>query len=86
MENTRTQDYFNDDNDGQCATKCTPGSANCSPAGKKLSGGPEALAEVGPEIFRFIMEFHPDHLHAPDRWQPGTISQWDAFKDRQSVV
>ena len=28
----------NDDNDGQCATSCTPGTAECSPGGNKLSG------------------------------------------------
>ena len=28
----------NDDNDGECATGCTPGTADCSPGGNKLSG------------------------------------------------
>jgi hypothetical protein len=57
-----------------------PGRMVFHAAGKKLAGGSEELAEVGPELYRFITERHPEHLRAPERWQPGTVSQWDAFK------
>ena len=38
----------NDDNDGECAPACTPGTANCSAQGKKLSGVCACSAQTPP--------------------------------------
>ncbi len=57
-----------------------PGQMVFHAAGKKLERGTEELAEISPQLHRYIVEDHPKFLHAPSEWQPGTISQWEAFR------
>ena len=49
-------------------------------AGKKLAGGAAELQRLDPRFHAFIVDGHADFLRAPEVWQPGTVSQWDAFK------
>lgn len=57
-----------------------PGHMVFHAAGKKLMRGAGELASLNPHLHRYLTDDHPEHLHAPADWQPGTISQWDAFK------
>lgn len=57
-----------------------PGHMVFHAAGKKLMGGSQELAELNPQFYKYISEDHAEYLHAPSKWQPGTVSQWDAFK------
>ena len=57
-----------------------PGHLVFHTAGKKLMAGPEELASVNPSFFRHIADHHPAYLRAPEKWQPGTVSQWEAFR------
>ncbi len=58
-----------------------PGHMVFHAAGKKLMSGAVELAEVSPRLHRYLADDHPDYLHAPAEWRPGTVSQWDAFKE-----
>jgi hypothetical protein len=57
-----------------------PGQMVFHAAGKKLMRGSDELERLDPRLYRHISDTHPEYLHAPDHWQPGTVSQWDAFK------
>jgi len=57
-----------------------PGCMVFHAAGKKLAGGATELARLDPRFHAFIVDGHPEYLRSPEQWQPGTVSQWDAFK------
>ncbi|MEX1308836.1 MAG: DUF1838 family protein, partial [Candidatus Sulfomarinibacteraceae bacterium] len=57
-----------------------PGQLVFHAAGRKLEGGATGLEDVDPGMYRLLRDRHPEYLRAPATWQPGTISQWDAFK------
>ncbi len=57
-----------------------PGQMVFHAAGKKLLGGSDELALVNHRLHNHISTHRPNYLRAPERWQPGTVSQWDAFK------
>jgi len=57
-----------------------PGQMVFHAAGRKLAGGAAELEQLDPRFFRHLAGSHPEYLRAPERWQPGTVSQWDAFK------
>ena len=62
-----------------------PGQMVFHAAGKKLMGGAAELETLDPRLHHFISSGHSEYLHAPEEWQPGTISQWDAFKELQEA-
>ncbi len=57
-----------------------PGQLVFHAAGKKLSSGAAELESVDPTMYEILRAGHPGYLRAPQTWQPGTVSQWDAFK------
>jgi hypothetical protein len=57
-----------------------PGQMVFHAAGKKLLGGPDGLARLDPRFHQHLSTSHPAYLRSPEEWQPGTVSQWDAFK------
>lgn len=57
-----------------------PGQLVFHAAGRKLDGGAAGLEALDPRMHRLLAGDHPEYLHAPKTWQPGTVSQWDAFK------
>jgi hypothetical protein len=57
-----------------------PGHMVFHAAGKKLAGGATELARLDPRFHAYIVDGHPEYLRSPEQWQPGTVSQWDAFK------
>lgn len=58
-----------------------PGQMVFHAAGRKLAGGVDELEHLDPRLFRHLSGRHPEYLRAPEHWQPGTVSQWDAFKE-----
>ena len=56
-----------------------PGQMVFHAAGRKLEAGAAELEGVDPRFFRHLNDGHPSYLRAPEHWQPGTVSQWDAF-------
>jgi hypothetical protein len=57
-----------------------PGQMVFHAAGRKLDGAAEVLEEVDPRMFGYIKDHQPEFLRAPEEWQHGTVSQWDAFR------
>lgn len=57
-----------------------PGQLVFHAAGKKLEAGAADLDRIDSEMRSFIVGVDPKYLRSPEVWQPGTISQWDAFK------
>jgi len=57
-----------------------PGQLVFHAAGKKLPGGAADLKTVDPAMHAYIQDGYGEYLRAPEQWQPGTVSQWDAFK------
>jgi hypothetical protein len=56
-----------------------PGQMVFHAAGRKLVDESE-LERVDPRLYQHISTNHPAYLHAPEEWQPGTVSQWEAFR------
>lgn len=57
-----------------------PGNMVFHAAGRKLEKGGADLADLNPVFYEHISGGHSEYLHAPDQWQPGTVSQWEAFR------
>ena len=57
-----------------------PGQMVFHAAGRKLEGGADGLRDVNRSLHEFIGTTDKKYLRAPGAWQPGTVSQWDAFK------
>lgn len=57
-----------------------PGQMVFHAAGKKLLGGKDELTSLNRSFHHHLSTNHPAYLRSPEVWQPGTVSQWDAFK------
>jgi hypothetical protein len=57
-----------------------PGQMVFHAAGKKLMDGSDELENLNPRLHSHITTNHTEYLRAPEEWQAGTVSQWDAFK------
>jgi len=60
-----------------------PGEMVFHAAGKRLTSGPEELRQVNPPMFDLLQSRYPEYLEPPREFVPGTVSQWDAFREWQ---